>query len=141
MRSRNREIRMTFSGWTAVYAFALLGDSWVEVKKLTAPDIAADDLFGRSVSLSGETAFAGAPQTDCAPNADCGAAYVLRPVPRSGDINEDGATDLLDHSFYAFCETGPGGDPIAACDSADIDLDSDVDLFDWGLFQLACMQR
>ncbi len=49
-----------------------------EVAKLTAADAAASDLFGYSVSVSGDVAVAGAWRDDCAAGVDCGAAYVYR---------------------------------------------------------------
>lgn len=39
-------------------------DNWGEVKKLVASDAAADDRFGSSVAVSGDTVFVGAPYDD-----------------------------------------------------------------------------
>ena len=49
-----------------------------ENAKLTASDAALDDLFGVSVSVSGEVAVVGAYGDDCAAGLDCGSAYVYR---------------------------------------------------------------
>lgn len=54
------------AGWTTGQAYQA---------KLLAPDGAAEDLFGRSVSISGDYAIVGAPAND-AENLDQGAAYV-----------------------------------------------------------------
>jgi hypothetical protein len=51
-------------------------DNWGEAKKLTASDGAADDRFGNSVSISGNTAIVGAPQNDDNGN-DSGSAYIF----------------------------------------------------------------
>jgi len=51
-------------------------DSWGQVAKLTASDAAADDWFGISVSLSGETVVVGALWDDDA-GSNSGAAYVF----------------------------------------------------------------
>ncbi|MCH7884728.1 MAG: FG-GAP repeat protein, partial [Planctomycetes bacterium] len=57
-------------------AHGALGD---QLAKLTASDGAAGDLFGGSVSLSGDTALVGARSDDCpAGGGPCGSAYVYR---------------------------------------------------------------
>ncbi|MCH8990766.1 MAG: IPTL-CTERM sorting domain-containing protein, partial [Acidobacteria bacterium] len=50
----------------------------VEEQKLTASDGAANDRFGFSVSVSGDTAVVGAERADCAAGNRCGAAYFFR---------------------------------------------------------------
>ncbi len=52
------------------------GGNWVQVRKLTADDAAAGDSFGRSVSVSGDTAVVGAKWDDDG-GIDSGAAYVF----------------------------------------------------------------
>ena len=55
--------------------------NWGEVKKLTASDAQADDEFGISVAISGDTAVVGAWRED-AGGSDAGAAYVFEePLP------------------------------------------------------------
>jgi cysteine-rich repeat protein len=51
-------------------------DNWGEVRKLTASDPAADDRFGYSVSISGNTAVVGAYRNDDA-GTSSGSAYVF----------------------------------------------------------------
>lgn len=54
-----------------------------------------------------------------------------------GDVNADGQVDLDDYAWFVDCETVPGesyDDP--GCESVDFDADLDVDLFDFGEFQL-----
>ncbi|MCK6535170.1 MAG: hypothetical protein L6Q84_19530, partial [Polyangiaceae bacterium] len=48
----------------AAYVFTRSGVAWSEQAKLTASDGAADDRFGESVSVSGNTVLSGAPQVD-----------------------------------------------------------------------------
>ena len=55
-----------------------------ELDKLTASAAAAEDLYGRSVSLSGDTALVGAYHGDAGPFlSDSGSAYVFE-IPAGG---------------------------------------------------------
>jgi uncharacterized repeat protein (TIGR01451 family) len=58
-------------GPTAAYVFVRSGTTWSEQQRLSASDGLQGDEFGWSVSLSGDTAVVGAPQTTA------GAAYVF----------------------------------------------------------------
>ncbi len=60
----------------SAYVFDFNGTSWAETAKLTPADGAAGDLFGRSVSLSGDRALVGA-LFDDDNGADSGSAYVF----------------------------------------------------------------
>jgi hypothetical protein len=81
----------------AVYVFRREGNKWVEEAKLTADDGAADDGFGRAVSIRGEHVLVGAPYDD---NTEwrAGAAYVFRRTGtgwiREGKLTAAG-TDLF----------------------------------------------
>ena len=68
----------------SAYVFRFNATSWVEEQKLTASDAAAGDIFGRSVSVSGDTVVVGAGGNACAVGFDCGAAYVFD-CPRCGN--------------------------------------------------------
>lgn len=62
----------------AAYVFARSGEKWSEQAKLFANDAAANDFFGASVSISGNTILVGKPQSDEDGNASGnGAAYVF----------------------------------------------------------------
>ncbi len=61
----------------SAYVFVRSGNSWTEQAKLTASDRTANDRFGQSVSVSGDTAVVGAPFDDCAAGGGCGSAYVF----------------------------------------------------------------
>ncbi len=63
----------------AAFVFGYDGYEWIEVQELTASDSAGRNMFGESVSVSGETAVVGASDDDCAGKAHrCGAAYVFQ---------------------------------------------------------------
>ena len=57
--------------------FVRSGGAWTQQAKLTASDAAADDLFGYSVAVSGDTAVVGANFDDTAAGTDAGSAYVF----------------------------------------------------------------
>jgi hypothetical protein len=57
----------------SVYMFA----TWSQRNKLTALDGEADDRFGSSVAISGDTVVVGAPRDDIGSNPDQGSAYVF----------------------------------------------------------------
>ncbi|MCA9222495.1 MAG: FG-GAP repeat protein, partial [Planctomycetales bacterium] len=63
----------------SAYVFRELGGVWQEIAKLTAADATADDHFGYSVSLSGDTAVIGA-YFDDGGSSNSGSAYVFREV-------------------------------------------------------------
>ena len=60
----------------SAYIFRLDGTSWVQQQKLIAPDGAAGDYFGNSVSISGNYAFVGA-YWDDDKGDDSGSAYIF----------------------------------------------------------------
>ena len=66
----------------SAYAYVRSGSTWAEQAKLLPGDGAADDLFGRSVSVSGDMAVVGADGDDDN-GMDSGSAYIF---VRSGSI-------------------------------------------------------
>ena len=64
------------SGEGSAYVFVRSGTTWTEQQKLTASDGAASDSFGRSVSISGDTAIIGAFGDDD-DGSNSGSAYVF----------------------------------------------------------------
>jgi hypothetical protein len=56
--------------------FERIGVTWTEQSKLTAVDAAAGDQFGIAVSVSGDTAVAGAYLNDDG-GENAGAAYII----------------------------------------------------------------
>jgi hypothetical protein len=61
----------------AAYVFARNGAVWSQQAKLTAADGLAQDFFGVSISLSGDTLVAGASADDIGASAERGSAYVF----------------------------------------------------------------
>ena len=61
----------------SAYVFRYDGTGWVEEAKLTASDGAADDEFGGSVAVAGDTAVVGAP-FHADNGSTSGSAYVFR---------------------------------------------------------------
>jgi uncharacterized repeat protein (TIGR01451 family) len=61
----------------SAYVFVRSGTTWTEQQKLLAPDGAAGDNFGRSVSVAGDTAVVGAAGDDTPGGANAGSAYVF----------------------------------------------------------------
>ena len=61
----------------SAYVYVRSGATWTEQQKLTPSTPAAVDFFGSSVSISGDTVAAGAPNGDAPGGPDAGAAYVF----------------------------------------------------------------
>jgi hypothetical protein len=61
----------------SAYVFTRVGTTWTQQVKLTAPDGAADDRFGRSVALTGDTALIGAMFQDNQ-GKNSGSAYLYK---------------------------------------------------------------
>ncbi|UCF49471.1 MAG: hypothetical protein JSU91_06915, partial [Thermoplasmatales archaeon] len=60
----------------SAYVFTYGGAAWTQQAKLTASDFEANDEFGYSVSIEGDTAVVGSPKEDSS-GSDSGAAYVF----------------------------------------------------------------
>ncbi|HEY0547807.1 MAG TPA: PKD domain-containing protein [Pyrinomonadaceae bacterium] len=63
----------------SVYVFTRSGGVWTEQQRFQASDAAADDLFGNSISLSGDTVIVGDYQDNNSGGADAGSIYVFVP--------------------------------------------------------------
>ena len=61
----------------SAYVFVRSGTTWTEQQKLLASDGAPGDLFGSSVSVSGDTVVVGAYRDDTPGGVDVGSAYVF----------------------------------------------------------------
>jgi FG-GAP repeat/Putative Ig domain len=62
----------------AVYVFTRSADVWTQQDKLKADDGGANDFFGFSVAIDGDTAIIGAHLNDSSANGNQGAAYVFK---------------------------------------------------------------
>ncbi len=77
----------------SAYIFHFDGSSWVEQTKLKGSDFEVGDSFGRSVSLSGEYAFVGAPYGG---GEDQGSVYIYSATPVCSKVSQ----------FQARCRSG-----------------------------------
>jgi len=70
----------------SAYVFVRSGTTWTEQQKLTAAFGEANDGFGYSVAIAGETIIVGAPVDSIRENADQGSAYIFIPdaMPTTG---------------------------------------------------------
>ncbi|MGB2984886.1 MAG: hypothetical protein WBE26_03305 [Phycisphaerae bacterium] len=76
------------------------------------------------------------PDTPSAPPSEVHMAFDLLTTSVAGDCTGDGKVDLADYAVFYDCITGPNGGPIEPeCECADLDVDNDVDLADFGLFE------
>jgi uncharacterized protein (TIGR03437 family) len=75
-------------GQGSVYVFTRSGANWTQRQKLIADDGAANDSFGVSVAISGDTVVVGASSSgDIGANTDQGSAYVFtRSITPSGAV-------------------------------------------------------
>ncbi|HEX2907213.1 MAG TPA: hypothetical protein VHO69_10165 [Phototrophicaceae bacterium] len=110
----------------AAYIFFWDGTAWVQQAKLTAPDAAAQDEFGESVAVSGDTAVIGAHYKDWGGNSNIGAAYVfvrtgtswnyqatlLLPDEVNRDYNRFGDTVAIDKDTVAVAALGNGNNAV-----------------------------
>jgi phospholipase C len=109
----------------SAYAFIRSGTTWSLQQKLTQPDGAAGDGFGRSVRLSFGTALVGAPGDDTSTGTDAGSAHVFI---RSGTswsfqrrLSRGAAGDRFGSSLGLSSDTAlvgaPGDDTSAGTDA------------------------
>ena len=106
-----------------MYVFRRQAAAWSEEAKVSAPDGAPHDRFGYSVSLSGNTAVAGAPYDDTPAGVETGSVHVfiLRPrgitvTPVSGlRTTESGGTA----AFTIALDSRPAADVTVTLSSTD----------------------
>lgn len=98
----------------AAYVYTRPGGVWMQQQKLTASDAAAGDLFGDSVSVSGDTVLVGAYGNDDA-GADSGSAYVF--VRSGGAWTQQlklTASDAEASNFFGFSVSVSGDTAVVA---------------------------
>jgi hypothetical protein len=84
----------------SAYIFTRSGNIWAMQAQLFAADGTAFDIFGYSVSISGETAIVGAPGDDVIVNTHQGSAYIFT---RSGTLwTQQAKLTSLSNSFAPF---------------------------------------
>ena len=105
----------------SAYVYRRSGTSWVQEQELTASDAEADDLFGWSVSVSGETIVVGAWHRVCNSGPFCGTAYVYRFNGTSWVetqklvASDEGGNDWFGRSVYVSGDTAIVGAPAFEC--------------------------
>ena len=104
----------------AAYVFTRSGTIWTEQAKLTASDGEANDFFGASVAIDGDTLVAGAFLDDTGAKSDQGAAYVFT---RSGTIWTEqqklAASDGEDGDRFGFSVAIDGDTVVAGAPNDD----------------------
>lgn len=88
---------------------SLLASLQNEFRKITALDGAAQDSFGQSVAISGDTIVVGAQLSDVGGNSDQGSAYIFDNTPFDLCLQDDSARSrqLVFNSLtgdYVFCD-------------------------------------
>jgi uncharacterized repeat protein (TIGR01451 family) len=76
----------------AAYVFVRSGSTWTEQQRLVSDTLAAQDYFGTSVSVSGDSLVVGAPGDDTGVAVDAGSAHVFS---RAGSTWSEEATLFL----------------------------------------------
>ncbi|APR88448.1 Thiamin-phosphate pyrophosphorylase [Minicystis rosea] len=82
MEVRGHHVALVIDDAAATYPLRVDPLVWVQQQKVTAPDGAANDYFGRSISMTGDTVVIGAPLDDDN-GSNSGSAYVF---VRSGSV-------------------------------------------------------
>ncbi|WP_437586790.1 Kelch repeat-containing protein [Sorangium sp. So ce1000] len=111
----------------SAYVFTRTGGRWTQQHELTAADGAADDAFGASVALSGDTALVGAYLDDVGANADQGSAYVFT-IAVSSSACSTGAECVSGYCVDGVCcDTACGGGMTSDCQACSAALGATVD--------------
>jgi hypothetical protein len=102
------------------------------------PDPADAQPLAERVAISGSTVFVSASHSVShysMVSPDSIYVYELDCTP-AADWDNNGDVDLTDFAALAGCLSGPNVDAPDSCLQGDLDLDNDVDLADFGLFNL-----
>lgn len=104
----------------AAYVFARSGGVWTQQQKLTSSDLEANDYFGTSVSLDGDTAVISAYYDSHSGLTSAGSAYVFT---RSGTTWTQQAkltaSDAMDWDLFGYSVAVEGDTALVASISAD----------------------
>jgi uncharacterized repeat protein (TIGR01451 family) len=107
----------------AAYVFVRSGTVWTEQQKLLAPDGAANDGFGVSVSMSGDRAVVGAPDDSTPGGVGAGSAHVFGPLEADlGVTKSDGQTAAVpgEPLIYTITVSNAGPSAVAAATVTDM---------------------
>jgi len=109
------------SGSGSAYVFVPSGGTWTKQAKLTASDAAAGDLFGRSVSVSGDTVVVGAYGDDDG-GSYSGSAYVFHgPGGVFLEHRKLTASDAAADDFFGYSVSVSGDTVVVGADHDDDD--------------------
>lgn len=103
----------------AAYLYRFNGSTWIEERKLTAPDASSYDDFGFSVSVSGETAVVGAYLDDHSRGPDSGSAYLFT---LGADCNSNDRADVCDIRDSRSLDDNKDGVPDECTLSVNLDI-------------------
>ncbi len=115
-------IQYVNGGPGSAYVYQFDGTNWVEEAKLAASDAAAEHLFGKSVSISGDVAVIGAPGNYDA-GTSSGSTYVFGSL---SDCNDNSTLDLCDIADGTSKDANGNGIPDE-CEPRDCPADLDGD--------------
>jgi hypothetical protein len=114
----------------AAYVLQLINGNWVEIKKIVAPDRAADDNFGNSVSISGNTIVIAASSEDHNETGgnqlnNAGSIYIFNKdeggVNNWGFVKKIVAPDRTAEDFFGQSVSISGNDIVVGASSEDED--------------------
>jgi len=104
-------------------------NNWGEVKKLTASDGAANNLFGNAVSVDGDTIVVGAYLNNAGGNPNQGAAYVFSRnqggANNWGEVKKLIASDGATSDFFGWTVALDGDTIVAGALGASVDANGD----------------
>lgn len=106
----------------AAYVFVLREGAWVEEAMLLASDGGADDRFGSSVAVAGDTAVVGAPASNGpvdSPLPDSGAAYVFMRIGAWAERAKLRASDAAEGDGFGASVAVAGDTVVAGAPSKD----------------------
>ncbi|MBL8208570.1 MAG: FG-GAP repeat protein, partial [Blastocatellia bacterium] len=110
----------------SAYVFTRSGTTWSQQAKLTVSTGVANDWFGYSVAISGDTALIGAPLDDFGSTVNQGSAYVFT---RSGvtwsQQEQLNATDAADSDNFGFAVALQGETAVIGAPADDVNSTSD----------------
>jgi alpha-tubulin suppressor-like RCC1 family protein len=111
--ANNEDTRGSNAG--AAYIFERSGSTWSEVKKITAGDAQANDSFGYSVAIDGDTIFVGSINKDTNVT-DAGAVYVFEKGTKAGPkLTFDGYNKLtIDNIAFSTNEWPPTNGTVSS---------------------------
>ena len=95
----------------SAYIFGRSGGTWTQKRKLIASDGQGSDWFGKSVSIAGNTAVAGAPSNTVSTNIQQGAAYVF---DLASYTTRDGLALVVPAPGVLANDSDADGDPLTA---------------------------